>query len=139
MGWASKAVLVWQALTREAATDAQNQDATLALAQRSEHKAINLKSQLGEIYDDLRAVLRLLRHYAKGNYRAISKASLLSILGAIAYFLLPLDAIPDWILGAGLIDDVLIMSRVFTLVRKDIQAFRDWEEASSTASVEQES
>lgn len=49
-----------------------------------------------------------------------------TLMGALAYFVLPLDVIPDFLLGLGFTDDLAVLMTAFTLVRGHItQAHRD--------------
>ena len=43
-----------------------------------------------------------------------------ALLGALAYFVLPLDAIPDFIVGTGFADDATILLGTLSLVRSHI-------------------
>ncbi len=43
-----------------------------------------------------------------------------TLLGALAYFVLPLDAIPDFILGLGFTDDVAVIAGVLALMNSHI-------------------
>ena len=79
------------------------------------------------------ACLRLLRAYASGRYKNIPWASLLSIIAAVVYFVMPTDLIPDFLLGFGYIDDAALLSWIFTAVSSDVQNFLDWEQAGTEA------
>ncbi len=49
-----------------------------------------------------------------------------TLFGALAYFVLPFDVIPDVILGLGFTDDVAVLVTAVTLVRNHVtQAHRD--------------
>jgi uncharacterized membrane protein YkvA (DUF1232 family) len=49
-----------------------------------------------------------------------------TLLGALAYFILPFDVIPDFLLVAGFTDDLAVLVTAITLVRGHItQAHRD--------------
>jgi uncharacterized membrane protein YkvA (DUF1232 family) len=43
------------------------------------------------------------------------------LLGALAYFVLPLDAIPDLLVGVGFTDDVTLLVATLALVRSHIR------------------
>lgn len=48
------------------------------------------------------------------------------LLAALAYFVLPLDSIPDFLLGFGFTDDVAVLTAALTAIRSHItQAHRD--------------
>lgn len=43
-----------------------------------------------------------------------------TLLGALAYFILPFDVIPDFILGLGFTDDMAVIVTAFTLIRNHL-------------------
>jgi uncharacterized membrane protein YkvA (DUF1232 family) len=49
-----------------------------------------------------------------------------TLLGALAYFILPLDIVPDFIVGLGFTDDLAVLMTAITLVKNHItQDHRD--------------
>jgi uncharacterized membrane protein YkvA (DUF1232 family) len=42
------------------------------------------------------------------------------------YFLSPLDAIPDWIPGLGMLDDIAVLAWVMKNLEAELNAFRAW-------------
>tara|TARA_B100001013_G_C24302433_1_gene321343 strand:- start:368 stop:538 length:171 start_codon:yes stop_codon:yes gene_type:complete len=48
-------------------------------------------------------------------------------LGAVIYFLNPIDLSPDMIPGIGYVDDVSIIAFVLNSIRADLQQFLEWE------------
>jgi uncharacterized membrane protein YkvA (DUF1232 family) len=76
---------------------------------------------------DIAALIRLVRAAMTRRYRALPVRSLLAILAALIYFVNPLDAIPDAIVGVGLLDDAALLGWVISRVRRDLRAFREWE------------
>ncbi len=54
-----------------------------------------------------------------------------TLLGALAYFVLPLDAVPDLLLGLGFTDDAAVLVAAFTAARMHVteahrERARDW-------------
>lgn len=48
------------------------------------------------------------------------------LFGALAYFILPIDVIPDFILGLGFTDDMAVLFAAFNVVRTHVtQSHRD--------------
>lgn len=100
------------------------------LAGRGAHKLDALAAgseRLQRVADDLTTLLSLLRAYARGEYRRLSTQSLLSVAAAVLYFVTPFDAIPDFLLGVGLIDDVAIIGFVLKQLQAELEAFRAWQ------------
>ncbi|MEM1432670.1 MAG: DUF6279 family lipoprotein [Pseudomonadota bacterium] len=112
-------------------------DALRDLLNRAQTKfggAIDSSSGLRAIGDDLRLMVTLLRAWVAGEYRGISRPSVLSLAAALLYFVVPLDGIPDFLLGLGYVDDIAVLSFVIRQLRVELDAFRVWQAgATSTA------
>jgi len=83
---------------------------------------------LAELAGDLKALLRLIGAYARGDYRGVPVSSMVLIVGAILYVLTPIDVIPDFIPGIGFLDDAAIITFVVRRVRDEIGGFLEWEQ-----------
>ena len=44
------------------------------------------------------------------------------LIGALAYFILPVDALPDFVLGLGFTDDMAVLLAAFNVVRTHVTA-----------------
>lgn len=102
------------------------------LLDKAVEKARSSNKRLVEVRDSLLASFRLLRAYATGRYRDIPWASLVSIVAAVVYFVTPLDLIPDFILGLGLIDDVALLGWILSSLKNDIDHFLEWEKDNAS-------
>jgi uncharacterized membrane protein YkvA (DUF1232 family) len=98
-----------------------------ALARRALVKAEHHKGPLRRVWDDLVTFFRMIRAWAAGNYKLLPWKSLSLIIGAVIYFLSPVDAIPDFLPGLGFLDDAFIIGWVMRMIRRDVSAFREWE------------
>jgi uncharacterized membrane protein YkvA (DUF1232 family) len=96
------------------------------IADRAETKVIR-QSKLRQTFRDVQVLVRLVRAWARGDYRDISKGTIALILGALVYFLTPIDAIIDQIPLIGYLDDAAIIAWVISEVRGEIEAFKAWE------------
>ncbi|GAB7532432.1 YkvA family protein [Pseudomonas sp. 3A(2025)] len=85
-------------------------------------------SRLGRIKEDLRLLQSLCLAYWRGEYRSISPKAILCIVAGLMYFLSPLDAIPDFIPGLGMFDDIAVLAWVMKQVTDELDAFRTWRE-----------
>ncbi|MCS3468444.1 uncharacterized membrane protein YkvA (DUF1232 family) [Pseudomonas sp. JUb42] len=83
-------------------------------------------SRLGKLKEDLRLLQALCLAYWRGEYRAISPKAILSVVAGLMYFLSPLDAIPDWIPGIGMLDDIAVLAWVMKSLETELDAFRAW-------------
>ena len=78
---------------------------------------------------DLAAVTilaELLNDYVKKNYTEIPMGSIIAIIGALIYFVSPIDIIPDVIPGIGYIDDLMVIKVCLGLVDADLKEYKEW-------------
>ena len=81
---------------------------------------------LGALAEDFLLIVRMIESVMKGEY-TLQIWELVKLIGAVAYVLLPLDVIPDFILGLGFSDDVLVVKEVLESMANIITRFRMWE------------
>jgi len=89
------------------------------------------KARVAGFIERVKTLLRMLRAYISGEYRQIPWKSLLMILGALIYFMMPIDLIPDFIPVTGLADDISIIFLVFGSINEDIKDFLEYERSKS--------
>src|SRR5690554_4307230 len=89
-------------------------------------KANANKGDLQSIWTQLELLFSLVKDYFNGTYKDIPKKSIIAIIAGILYFLSPMDLMPDFILGFGLIDDVFILGLVIKQVTKDLAKYKAW-------------
>ncbi|MHA6493994.1 YkvA family protein [Pseudomonas borbori] len=82
--------------------------------------------RLADVKDDLRLLQGLCLAWWRGEYRAISSQALLAVVAGLLYLVTPLDTVPDWLLGVGLIDDLAVLAWVVRTWSGELEAFRQW-------------
>jgi uncharacterized membrane protein YkvA (DUF1232 family) len=90
---------------------------------------------LGSVFESLGTLLRLLRAYVRGEYRNVPPKSLILIIAGVLYFLMPIDVIPDFIIGLGFIDDAAVLAWVITTVKGVLDDYARWESARDSGSL----
>ena len=65
----------------------------------------------------------MLKAVAKGSYR-LRKETLILVAGAVLYFVIPIDVIPDFIPVAGFVDDAAVIAWVVKTCKTEIDLFR---------------
>src|SRR5690606_3329176 len=118
---------------RRAEVEAQEPGRVRRLARRAADKFARHRDQLGTIRNDLPVLLRLARAWARGEYRALPSRSLVHLVGALLYFLAPVDAVPDFLPLVGYLDDAAVIAYVLRAIRKDVQRFEEWEASEESA------
>ena len=75
----------------------------------------------------MKTFIRLIKAYMSGEYRQVANKSLLVGVAVLLYLVTPLDIIPDFIPGIGLLDDISLMAWFVDAFQKEIVKFKDWE------------
>ena len=90
-------------------------------------KAIYQKDALGNAWDKLKLLTDLVRAYSKGDYRNVSLGTIVTVIGAIIYFVSPVDLVPDFLVGLGLFDDAAVIGFTFKKISSELEAFQHWQ------------
>ncbi|GAB5534402.1 MAG: hypothetical protein Rubg2KO_06510 [Rubricoccaceae bacterium] len=98
-----------------------------ALANRAGTKLSQQRGSLGSIRSDLPLLIRFVRAYVRGDYRRVPWKALVMAAGALAYFVMPADLIPDFFVGTGFLDDAAVIAYVIKTLRDDLKQFEAWE------------
>ena len=97
--------------------------------------AARKREKLGSGFAELTGQLKLLQGLClawwRGEYRAIDSRALLAVVAALLYFVTPLDAIPDWLFGIGLVDDLAVLAWVLRTWQEELAAFQAWRAAQA--------
>lgn len=96
------------------------------LITRASDKALNLKDKdkRDSFKDNISYSISLLKDWFNGEYTEIPKKSILAVISALIYFIMPFDLIPDFIVGTGLFDDAAVLSYMFALIQGDINKYK---------------
>ncbi len=98
------------------------------LLEKGTKKASSIKGPLDEFANTLKLLFLLVRDWLNGSYKTIPVGSLLVIVGALIYFLSPIDLIPDFLPIIGLSDDVIVVAVAYRQVKSDIEKYRVWKD-----------
>ncbi len=115
---------------RQAAGIADDPDLIMKLLRGVREKIRNVedgKKLAADVLSNIRLFARMILAYVRGDYREIPWRSIVLIIGALLYFVMPLDMIPDFIPATGFVDDITVILLVFKAVSDDINAFKRYE------------
>src|SRR5205823_9728675 len=99
-----------------------------SLFEQAAKKAASLpKKPFKENWAYLQTMLRLVRAYCRGEYRAVSHDALVWIIAALKYLVDPFDLIPDKTPFLGFIDDASVVELVKDKTRRTLDDFIKWE------------
>ena len=95
-------------------------------------KAERNKNVLENIWTDLQALIRLTKAWLKNEYTQTPWQTIVFAIAGIIYFVNPFDIVPDFIPGAGYLDDATVIGFVIKSIRREIKQFLDWEKTQSS-------
>ena len=71
----------------------------------------------------LQLLLRIIKEYFTGEYRAVPYATIAALAVALVYVITPFDLIPDFIPVIGFLDDLAMLRLVFSAVGRDLRQY----------------
>jgi len=83
--------------------------------------------KLREVREQITLAIALVKAWVNGDYRQVSTKTIVVLVAALLYFVVPLDVIPDFIFGIGFLDDAAVLGYVFSQLQEEIQAFLVWQ------------
>jgi uncharacterized membrane protein YkvA (DUF1232 family) len=105
---------------------------TDVLLKDASKKADEKKGSLSEVWDNLQLLFDLVGSWRRGEYKKIPTASIITIIAAIIYFVSPIDLMPDFLVGLGIVDDAAVIGFVLKQITADLEKFKLWKETNST-------
>jgi uncharacterized membrane protein YkvA (DUF1232 family) len=102
----------------------------LVKAQEKMAKTSSDDSLKSKVFEFLSLIIRMIKSYIKGDYKETPWQTLVMFVAGLIYFITPLDAIPDFIPVAGLIDDATVLVWLGKCFRQDLSNFKEWEESN---------
>ena len=91
--------------------------------------ATSSNAKLSALRTQLELSLALLKDWVLGNYRHVELRTVVVLAAGVLYFVVPLDAIPDFLLGWGLVDDVAVLGYVFAQLQNELAVYAAWRQA----------
>ncbi len=99
-------------------------------AVRALWKAVSGQRRPGQssAWTSMRTLPRLLAATATGRYHGTSPGQLALMLLALGYIASPVDVLPEVLLGAGLLDDAVVLAWLAGALLAETDAFLAWED-----------
>lgn len=101
---------------------------TKELINKATKKAAEKKNVLKDVWDQLQVLFDLVTAWRKGEYRKLPTGSILMIIATIIYFVAPIDIVPDFLVGLGLLDDAAVIGFTLKQISSDLDKFKLWQE-----------
>jgi uncharacterized membrane protein YkvA (DUF1232 family) len=105
-----------------------NNERVTKVLKKSINKAKSLKEHLSEFKENILLSVSLIKDWVKGDYREVPKKTIVCMVAALIYFVMPIDVIPDFFFKVGLIDDYAVLSYVFSSFIVDIEKYKEYKE-----------
>ena len=96
------------------------------LLEKTRERAQHHKGPLESVWDDLQAVFGMIGDSVTGAYPHTPFGTLVAVLGALLYFLSPLDLLADFFPFLGYFDDAALIGLVFSQFGSDIKNYKEW-------------
>lgn len=81
--------------------------------------------QLSEIWDDVKLLMDLIKDYSRGDYKDVSKNTIITITVGLLYLVNPFDLIPDFLLG-GFLDDLAVIAYIIKKTSEELKKYKKW-------------
>ena len=91
---------------------------------------LKLIPKIGNRASDIAVLLSLVRAYIKKQYTDVSPSTIMLAVAGLIYVVTPVDLIPDYILGPGLLDDAAVIGIVLQAIQMDLSKYKKWQVAN---------
>lgn len=118
----------YQAKAAEVLKDNERVQSLLGSTRTKLTEVLGNSDRLKEFSEKIYVMVRMVKAQISGEYREFPWRTLAMMVGALIYFVTPLDLIPDIIPILGLTDDISIVYWIYKSVQEDIEKFETWEQ-----------
>lgn len=115
----------FQQSTKQAEQMLKDENKTKDFLDTVEKKFASIKV-IGKGLSQIPLMINLIRSYLKKEYTNVPIGSILAVLGALIYFLSPVDLIPDILPVIGKLDDAAVIAIALQLVSTDLECYAEW-------------
>ncbi len=122
-------------VAQEYVIDKQKAGSLIANATTKIDKMENSRGPIGDAVKAGRIGVRMIQAYIDGGYRKVPVKSLVSIAGAMLYFIQENDLIDDDTPFIGYMDDAAVIMLALKMVQSDLDDFVAWEKADKAPTV----
>ena len=100
-------------------------ESILAFLKKVEEKMTGM-THVSSALKNVPFLVKMIKSWVKKEYKEFPWGTLLAIVAALAYVILPTDAILDTIPVVGHVDDAAVIALCLTLIKVDIDAYKEW-------------
>ena len=88
-------------------------------------KKVEGNKEFRSLFDDIRVMIELVKDYRKGEYKELSRNSIILVVISLVYLVSPIDIIPDFLIG-GFVDDAAVIAYVLKKITIELAAYKEW-------------
>ena len=85
----------------------------------------------GGMLAEIPVLISLVKAYLEKRYSKVPIGTVIAIVGALIYFLSPIDLVPDLLPAIGLVDDAAVIALALKLVHDDVKEYKSWKEENN--------
>jgi uncharacterized membrane protein YkvA (DUF1232 family) len=89
-------------------------------------KKLSLIPIAGGMLSEIPILISLVKAYIEKRYANVPIGTVIAIVGALLYFLSPIDLVPDLLPAIGLVDDAAVIALALKLVHDDVKEYKSW-------------
>ena len=83
---------------------------------------------LESFWERITLLFDMVSDYFAGDYNEAPWGTIAAAIFSLAYFIMPLDAVPDFIPFIGYIDDATVIAFALEMIGDDIEEYKVWKE-----------
>lgn len=87
---------------------------------------------VGGVLSEIPILIALVKAFIEKRYPDVPIGSIIAIVGALIYFLSPIDLMPDFLPAIGLVDDAAVITLSLKLVHDDVKEYKAWREKNQS-------
>ena len=107
-----------------------NDDEKMEKLFRDFEDKLKLIPKIGKRASDVAVLLSMLRAYIKKQYTDVSIATIIAAVAGLIYVVNPMDVVPEYVLGVGILDDAAVLGIILQAMHMDLNKYKKWQKAN---------
>ncbi len=93
-------------------------------------KKLKLIPKIGKRANEVAVLLSMLRAYIKKQYTDVAIGTILAAVAGLIYVVNPMDVVPEYIIGFGIVDDAAVIGIILQAMHMDLNKYKKWQKAN---------
>ena len=107
-----------------------NDDEKMEKLFRDFEDKLKLIPKIGKRASDIAVLLSMLRAYIKKQYTDVAIGTILAAIAGLIYVVNPMDVVPEYIIGFGIVDDAAVIGIILQAMHMDLNKYKKWQKAN---------